>query len=93
MSIVLEIIRRGIKFLSNNVLYVAGLWVGSQLFISGCKESFAPPATKVNVNFLVVDGFLHLGLDSTIIKLSRTRSLADTVPGLAELPEGIRSAE
>ena len=58
----------------------------SVLFYSGsCKEVYIPPAIQANNNFLVVDGFLNSGQDSTIINLSRSRSLADTVHTIPEL--------
>ncbi len=51
----------------------------------GCKEVYIPLAITANNNFLVVDGFINYGPDSTIINLSRTRSLADTLPTIPEL--------
>jgi Domain of unknown function (DUF4249) len=50
----------------------------------GCKEVYTPPAITNTPNFLVVDGIVIDGMDSTIITLSRTRSLADTVPSVKE---------
>lgn len=52
---------------------------------AGCKEKFEPPVVKANHNFLVVDGFLNSGGDSSIILLSRTRNLGDTVSSIPEL--------
>ncbi|PWT74654.1 MAG: hypothetical protein C5B59_10650 [Bacteroidetes bacterium] len=40
-----------------------------------CRQSYSPPATKNNPSYLVVDGFIHAGQDSTTILLSRTRNL------------------
>ncbi len=43
----------------------------------GCRQTYTPPAAANAVtNFLVVDGFINAGSDSTIFTLSRTRSLA-----------------
>jgi hypothetical protein len=60
-----------------------GLWV--LLLTVGCKENYEPPAIKNNPDFLVVDGFLNAAPDSTYIKLTHTRNLADTAPGVPEL--------
>ncbi|SFH11946.1 DUF4249 domain-containing protein [Pedobacter insulae] len=46
--------------------------VGLVLSLIGCKEPFTPETTSKNSNILVVEGFINAGLDSTIIKLSRT---------------------
>lgn len=49
------------------------------LFFSvNCKEKYNLPSTLVNKNFLVVEGFIDGGNDSTFIKLSRTVSTGDT---------------
>jgi Domain of unknown function (DUF4249) len=45
-----------------------------------CKEVYNPPAIQNNPHLLVVDGIVINGNDSTVITLSRTRSLSDTVP-------------
>ena len=45
-----------------------------------CKQVYNPPAIKNNPHLLVVDGIVKNGNDSTVIILSRTRSIADTVP-------------
>jgi hypothetical protein len=45
-----------------------------------CKQVYSPPAIKNNPHLLVVDGIVKNGNDSTVIILSRTRSVADTVP-------------
>ena len=49
------------------------------LFIFGCKEPYIPPAIKSTPNYLVVDGTLLSGADSSVITLSRTRSLSDSI--------------
>ncbi|RKR84524.1 uncharacterized protein DUF4249 [Mucilaginibacter gracilis] len=41
-----------------------------------CKKPYLPDATTTNYNYLVVDGAINSGADSTIIKLSRTVTLA-----------------
>ena len=55
-----------------------------------CKEKFEPPAVKGSHNFLVVDGFLNSGGDSSVILLSRTRNLGDTVTAIPELNAGMQ---
>src|ERR1700682_5521964 len=50
-----------------------------------CKEVYTPPAIKNNPNLLVVDGIVISGMDSTIITISRSRSLSDTAPSVKEL--------
>src|SRR3569833_106289 len=40
--------------------------------IVGCKKHYAPPAVTTDHNYLVVEGVISAGGDSTIIKLSRT---------------------
>ncbi|HEX4849208.1 MAG TPA: DUF4249 domain-containing protein [Puia sp.] len=40
-----------------------------------CRQAYTPPAIRNNPSYLVVDGFIHAGQDSTIILLSRTRNL------------------
>ncbi len=42
------------------------------VYLSSCKESFMPQVTTENANYLVVEGFINTGSDSTIINLSRT---------------------
>jgi hypothetical protein len=42
-----------------------------------CREVYNPPTSSQASNFLVVDGTIVNGQDSTVIRLSRTRSFAD----------------
>ncbi len=53
--------------------------------ITCCKQVYEPPAITTTNHFLVVDGVIVTGPDSTSIKLSRTRNLGDTVPPIPEL--------
>jgi Domain of unknown function (DUF4249) len=55
------------------------------LICFGCREYYEPPALKNNPGFLVVDGFLNSSPDSTHIKLTYTRNLADTAPAVPAL--------
>lgn len=52
--------------------------------LSGCKEPYLPPQIIQTSSYLVVDGFINSGGDSTIIKLSRTRNLSDTAKTINE---------
>nr|WP_294795470.1 DUF4249 domain-containing protein [uncultured Mucilaginibacter sp.] len=45
------------------------------VFIYACKEKYVPQIKDVNPNYLVVDGFINTGADSTIFRLSRTFKL------------------
>jgi hypothetical protein len=45
------------------------------VFIIACKEKYVPQINDVNPNYLVVDGFINTGADSTIFKISRTFKL------------------
>ena len=42
------------------------------LLLGSCKEEFNPKVTSINSYFLVVEGIINTGADSTIINLSRT---------------------
>lgn len=42
-----------------------------------CKEPFAPTIVAKNNNYLVVEGLINTGSDSTFIKLSRTAKIED----------------
>ncbi len=44
----------------------------------GCKQHYEPGIPKSKTTFLVVDGFLNAGGDTTVITLSQSASLYDT---------------
>lgn len=44
--------------------------------LTGCKEKYDLPSTVVDKNYLVVEGFINSGPDSTFIQLSRTTNLS-----------------
>jgi hypothetical protein len=43
--------------------------------LPGCKEKYIPVINEVNTNYLVVEGLINTGADSTIYTLSRTYKL------------------
>jgi hypothetical protein len=43
-----------------------------------CRQLYNPPVTRANLGYLVVDGIIINGQDSTIINLSRTQNIADS---------------
>jgi hypothetical protein len=55
------------------------------LLFNSCREVYEPPAIQSENSFLVVDGTIVNGSDSTVIKLSRSRNLADTGSSRPEL--------
>jgi Domain of unknown function (DUF4249) len=59
--------------------------LGCILYGIACRQPYTPPVQPGNANYLVVSGFLNAGSDSTIITLSRTRNLGDSVPNIPEL--------
>ncbi len=51
----------------------------------GCKKHYNPPAITGNTNYLVVEGVIAAGQDSTIINLSRTVNLTSQTTNSPEL--------
>lgn len=65
-----------------NIKYCACLL---SLFVAfGCKKPYYPNITAAANNYLVVEGFINSGNDSTFIKLSRTVALGNSVGVTAE---------
>jgi hypothetical protein len=54
---------------------VMSVWA---LISGGCKKHYSPPAITANYNYLVVEGVVAAGQDSTIINLSRTVNISGT---------------
>ena len=44
-----------------------------------CRQPYNPPIAKTNLGYLVVDGTIISGQDSTIINLSRTQNINDSI--------------
>jgi hypothetical protein len=55
------------------------------LLLSGCLQPFNPPEIGGGRGFLVVDGFLNVGGDTTLIRLSRTQNLTEAEAPPAEV--------
>jgi len=52
------------------------------MVISGCKKPYEPPVISSNNSYLVVEGLINSGTDSTFIKLTRTVKLSSkAAPG------------
>lgn len=49
------------------------------VIFTGCKKAYNPPAISSDNSYLVVEGVINSGGDSTIIKLSRTVKLSATI--------------
>ena len=47
---------------------------------ASCEQSYSPPATQGNYNYMVVDGLINTGTDSTIFNLSNSSNLGDSLP-------------
>lgn len=54
--------------------------ITSLLFLGSCREAYISPVNPESQNLLVVEGFLNSGLEPTVINLSRTLRLIDTIP-------------
>ncbi|RWY46005.1 DUF4249 domain-containing protein [Mucilaginibacter gilvus] len=67
--------RKNIKYIVYLVLLIAGI---------ACKKPYSPTLAATANNYLVVEGFINSGNDSTLIKLSHTVNLGDTVSTAAE---------
>jgi hypothetical protein len=60
---------------SKNVKNGLGLVLALSALLYACKEKYLPAVKDINVNCLVVDGFINTGADSTIFNISRTFKL------------------
>jgi hypothetical protein len=54
------------------------LLIATWMVFVGCKQSYAPPAVSSPNTYLVVEGFINHGPDSTYFSLTHTFNLSDT---------------
>jgi len=62
-----------------NIKQLTGLILLGSTIVWGCKKFYSPHVVSSSNSFLVVEGVIAAGNDSTIINLSRTVQLVDTV--------------
>jgi hypothetical protein len=60
---------------SKNFKTALGIVLICCVFLCGCKEKYKPEIKDSNVKYLVVEGIINTGADSTIFTLSRTFKL------------------
>ncbi|HVS91382.1 MAG TPA: DUF4249 domain-containing protein [Mucilaginibacter sp.] len=60
-----------------------GLVIGSGIY--SCRKPYSPPAIAASNNYLVVEGQINNGPDSTIIKLSRSAKVSSKVSQRPEM--------
>jgi len=66
--------------MKHRLIYFLIIFLGIQ-----CRQTYLPPVTQKNYSYLVVDGFIANGSDSTIIKLSRTTPISDSIFSVPEV--------
>jgi Domain of unknown function (DUF4249) len=64
---------------------IALITVATLIFMSACKQAYQPSIAAANSNYMVVEGVINTGPDSTIIKLSRTVNLSGKTSSNPEL--------
>jgi len=67
------------------IIYIAFSIAGTVAAIAGCRKPYFPAAVASPGSYLVVEGVINSGADSTIIKLSRTVPLSGTTTSTPEL--------
>src|ERR1700729_3281712 len=60
-----------------NLSLLGSALLGVLLFTGACKEAYVPPVVSSNTAYLVVEGYINNGTDSTLINLSRSFKLND----------------
>jgi len=64
----------------NKVLYISTLLIAA----TGCKQAYSPRPITTGGNYLVVEGIINTGQDSTIFTLSRAVNLSSKVNSIPE---------
>lgn len=69
----------------NNTGQIVFLLVIATAIIAGCRKPYTPPVVAADNNYLVVEGLINSGPDSTFFKLSRTVKLSSSAAPKPEL--------
>ncbi len=69
---------------NRSIFFLLSTFLTATAILYGCKEKYLPEIREGNFNYLVIEGFIDTGADSTIYTLSRTFKL-DNKP--IEAPE------
>lgn len=64
--------------------YCFGLAAFLLFILNGCIEPFSPPEVNEDQGYLVIDGFLNVGSDTSRIELSHTQNASATQPAATE---------
>jgi hypothetical protein len=64
--------------MKTNFTYLIPICLVIFLTLLRCREPYNPPISNSNLNYLVVDGIIINGQDSTIVNLSRTDNISDS---------------
>jgi hypothetical protein len=69
----------------NKIIYIAYFIAIILIIAEGCRKPYLPLAVSSAGSYLVVEGVIYIGSDSTIIKLSRTVPLSGKTTSTPEL--------
>lgn len=69
--------------MKKKIIYIFLMMIA--IYMVACKEVYSPPEVNVNTNWLVVEGNINTGADSTVFKLSRTVKLTSATTLKPEL--------
>jgi Domain of unknown function (DUF4249) len=62
---------------------IAGVF--SVMLLTDCTDPYDPPVVSTNHSYLVVEGFINNGADSTVFTLSHTYPISDSAEAVPEL--------
>ena len=68
-----------------NMILIIGLLMLTMTMLYSCKKPYTPKIASINTSYLVVEGVINTGQDSTIFNLSRTVNLTTKVDTAVEL--------